>query len=642
MAERRKKKEYKRPEEKSRVQLGEAITITREQHRDLVEYISDRLHFGNEGRTELVDRFREIDKALAGYLVPSREDRERMKDNRTRGDLKPTDTILQLAMVQLDEELTYLMSVFCPDGTFYSAVAEKDKQAIANAFAALMNKHAEKGQYYREYLKAMLNMLKFDLGGFFTEWREIYGNRISDSGGQAVYEYDVVWQGNFIESIDVYNFIWDRSVPVVKLPMEGEFFGLVSMETKFSLKKLKQQGRIWDLERAINCQQSSVGTSYYEAKPRVRVDITDGTAVSDQTDWFAVLSAGKYKTVGDGYEVVRFYTHIVPKDFGLSTSGDMEIWEFYLINGNEIVGARKMKNAHGMLPCAIGMPLEDDLGIQGKSNAEILLPLQRYGSYLLNVHQRGARRALYGQTFYDSLAFEPNAGSTEEAGFIPVKLSGTDRDIRKHIFQTQFNPGTVSAMQDLQRVYELMQVLLPTNVTQQVANLERATLYQAAATVQGSNRRSHKMAKLIHAQCMTIMNHQLMYNILEFQPLIQILDPQSGQLVDVNPAQFRDTQIEFTISDGLKGIDRLMVVEQLKEIINMLLQRPDITQRVDMMALINHWASLLGERTDLNQFKVSHPLDGLPMDQKNMAYQLLQDAAVRNNQLPAGQQAGAT
>jgi len=42
------------------------------------------------------------------------------------------------------------------------------------------------------------------------------------------------------------------------------------------------------------------------------------------------------------------------------------------------------------------------------------------------------------------------------------------------------------------------------------------------------------------------------------------------------------------------------------------------------MAFLDHLTSLMGDKTDLSQFKIRSEIDQLPPDQKKLAFQLLQ------------------
>ena len=172
----------------------------------------------------------------------------------------------------------------------------------------------------------------------------------------------VTFAGNKVSSLDMYNFIYDISVPIVELNRRGEFFAVASLETPFRLRRMEKNGEIFDIDNLIKTTPAPEAR-YYRQKPTIRsrdpVDL-------EGTDWTTILSAGINEEVKMGFERVEYYGWIVPKDFGLGESPEYQIWRFTLINGVRIAAAEFLNNAHGFLPCAMGRPWEDDFETQQK------------------------------------------------------------------------------------------------------------------------------------------------------------------------------------------------------------------------------------------------------------------------------------
>ena len=602
------------------IRIASDITISEKQHVALVKHINDRLLFGDELRKTQVDRYELIDKEIAGFIRLDAEDLEREKDNVLGKGPNVTDVVLPLTISQLDEAVTFLLSVIAPDDGMYSAIAVKEKQKVAKGFATLMNKNAKIFGHYRNIARGLFEMMKYNFGGFLVEWRTIHGNKISsDIDGSAKVERDVVFAGNAVEVLDVYNFIYDISVAPVDIPTKGEFFAMVDIITPFQMRKMASEDEIFGIDRFIN--NNAMVPKWYQTRPEVFIDHSGRAGVSGRTNWIEILSAGVSQDVRVGLEKIDYYGWLNPKEFGLSSVDEFQIWRITLASDKFIVAAEHLNNAHGRLPVAIAAPWEDGFETQTKSYAEHLFPYQRFASFQLNIHQRSSRKKLYGVTIYNQRIIPNLADSDMQSSKIPFLPPGQDFDIRKAIFQFNDGPDTQNTLTDIAAMGDLMQQILPTDILKQVASLERATKYQAAATVQGANRRNLKIAKVINDQCFEGVRHMQMYNIFQFQDVIEILG-ETGELEEINPAEFREAQLEFDIADGLKGIDRLSIVEGIKEVINMLLQSQIAQEKVDILGIIDWWTSLLGEKTDFNQFRLQDSLDQLPPDQRQIAAQL--------------------
>jgi len=355
------------------------------------------------------------------------------------------------------------------------------------------------------------------------------------------------------------------------------------------------------------------------------------------TDWVSILNAGTRSGVDNIHELLHFYGWIDPKDFGLPRTDNnlLEIWRFSVFNQEKVVAGDRLSNMHGMLPITVSQPNRDTLGLATRSIGEQLLPLQRFASHQINVHQRASRKKLYGVTYYNSRrisALKNQPQEDLEAARIPVDMQAMDDDIRKHIFHQNDAPETRQTMEDVENIINLMQRMLPTQIQNLVASLDRATQYQSAAVVQGSNRRNHKYAKVIDSQCMTPARDMMHSNVLEFQEAMDIIDRNTGKPVQVRPNQFRAEKIEFAISDGLKGIDRLLLIEGMKEVISMIVQSNIAVNRFDIVKIVDYWTSLLGDRADFTQFRITDILDTLEPEQREIAAALYQMFIQRQQQ----------
>jgi len=606
------------------IQVNDTLSINAQQQVDLMAHLTERLDSAALMRARSLETYRYIDREYYGYLLRDADDQQRARDNARGVGIKPTDEKLSMIFAQLDEAQTYLLSVLAPDEAMYGAIAPADQQQVADGFASLMNRHAEYFSHYNNYAMFLLDALKYNIGAFGINWMAQRGQTlVSDAAGRPVAQDVIVQDGNEVVAHDPYNMLLDPSIEPIKMPTLGEFFANIELQTKFRLTKMRDDGELFNIEAFTD---TSPTMKYFESHPDIRSDAAGGQV---NTNWVDVLMArsGTNNNSATGYEVIPCFFWIKPKQFGLGDSDNYEIWRFVLGSNTHILSAQHQENAHGLLPINITVPFQDHFSWQTKSAAERLIPHQRFASFTMNTHQRAVRKKLYGLTIFDQSVIPlMDQDDTDMAGGkIPANTNGVDVDLRKKIIQFNDGPDTTNTLQNIEIMDGIMQNVLPTNILKQVAGLDRATQYQAAATVQGANRRNLKIAKIINSQAMDSGRLMQMYNILQFQQQMEILDEQ-GNLTQIDPKQFRDTKIEFTIADGLKGLDRLALQINMKEIIAMVLQSQQASAQTDVMKLINYLSTLFGDFTDFNQFKIESPIDALPPEQRNLAFQLLQAA----------------
>lgn len=608
--------------EKQKLRIAGDIEISQTQHQALLKHINDRLEFSKRVRDPLADRFEIIDRELAGYIQLDEQDKKREQDNIEGKGPAITDQVIPLVITQLVECVTYVISVVAPDSGMYTAISRADQQDLAKGFARHMNKNAQTFGHFRNLCKGVLDMLKYNFGGFTVEWKQVYGNalEVDETSGTVTPEQKLVHEGNELTAIDPYNFFYDPSVKLVELPMKGEYFATTELKTPFTLERMEKQGEIFGYKELGITVDTLPEVRYYRQLPDVFIDHSGrGAGIPD---FMKILSLGATQGKLGGVEVTDFYGHIIPKDFGLSESEEYEIWRFTLISDKRIVAATHLTNAHAMLPCTMGRPWEDGFENGSKAISELLMPYQRFASFQLNIHTRAARKKLYGVTIYNSrvINFE---GSDPVAATIPSRPVDPNFDMRKAIQQFNDAPNTDNTLRDVSAMDDLMQRILPTDILRQVTSLERATQYQAASVVQGANRRNWLIAKLIDDQALKHNRTMQLYNVFQFQATIIIID-ENGKVVTVNPAEFRRAEIEFDIADGLKGIDKLQIVESMRDIVNMVLQSKQANQEIDIVRVIDYFTSLLGDKTDFTQFRHPTPFDALSPEEKQLAFQLLQ------------------
>ena len=608
-------------------QLNADLKLKPKQHEKLLDYILERVDTAHEFHSAMTDKFEAIDKEVAGYIRLTEEEKRNKKDTEAGRGPKPYTTSLQLTRTQLDEACTYIMNVFFPEEGPYTAIAEVEKQDVAKSLSTLMNKHSDGFKHYRTVNKAVFDGLKYNVGCWLTHWREIRGTVMENDAAHQPQrkENQVVLEGNELGYLNPYNTLFDPSIHPVDVATDGEFFGFVELLTDFHAKRAEANGLLYNLKALKTNTQGA--KKYWTEMPDIVGDAIKGTSYS--TNWVSILTGNggpaMTKLSASSREFLTVFIWLPEKELNLSEAETYAIWRVVIADGKVIAAADKMDNAHGMLPCSVLMPWDDAFGSQTQGFAEILLPYQRFASFQMNMAQLAARKDLYGITVYNENVIPGLANADMIAGTVPFSGAIDGTDISKIVQQLSNKSTTQPTMQDVENMEALMQKMLPTNLTQQVASLERATQYQAAATVQSGNRRNLKIAKMIDIQAFEPSRRMQLYNIMEFQEAVSVLTP-DGQSVEIKPSNLRDTDFIFNIGAGLRGIDKLLIIEGLKDVLFAIIQNPQASQKVDIVKLLDYITSLMGDYTDISQFVFQNEFDALTPEQKQIAMQLLQQA----------------
>lgn len=551
----------------------------------------------------------------------SDEDKKRQRLKDKTGEAQAQTLNLPVSFIHLDDMMTYYAQTFAPTrGMFHHTSDPSDKDA-SNQIITLMNNHAIYAGYYRQILLGMFSLLKYNKGGFHVYWGKDSGPKMNIDGDDNVSFEDVIrWQGNRLESLDMYNLLTDRSVELCKVHSDGEFSGVAMMKSHYWLQKKASEGVYFNVEKVLSDTNNETQAHKYYRSPPIEADMNaDDSKGESQEDWASVLAgvdSGTY--VGEGYELVEVYIKLNPTEFGLidgtaqqkRARNRYETWRFTIVNDAYIIEARHMNNVHGHLPHYLGLMNDDAMAESQKSTAEILSPLQEFSSFLLNLHIKANRRNLHGITYYDPTMLDMNEiPDGEVSARVPVKPAARGKDIRSYLHTDSKILDTKQTLGDLDGIMGIINQFFPTqSLPSQIASIDRAVDSQVAAVQHGSNRRQQKSARLIDEVVFRPMRFCMFYNILQYMTQTEkVTDYYTNKEVEINLEEIRNTELPFIIRQGLKAIDRQAVAGNLQDVIFALIQAPQAAQGIDLLGLIDYWTSMLDMDIDMNQFKLEVP-----------------------------------
>lgn len=584
-------------------------------HERLLEYCRQRLLVGAGSRDTRVRRYAQIDRDVNAFMQLDEEDRVRQAKHERDGSPLPTKMSLPLTWVHIDDMMTYYAQTFAPNRGMFYHTAKPGETNEASQLVAIMNNHAVYGSYYRHLLRAIFNLLKYNVGGVIANWATDYGPKIAMTpDGQVGVAPVPIFSGNKITAIDMYNFLYDESVEPSMLHKDGEWCALVEMKSHYWLKRKCLEEVYYNCEELFDGQHIGRNQYYKDPPVEARMD-TEGTVTSGgKVNWYSWMAGGSTQyTMNNGFELVTMYLKLNPNDFGLvpgnkearATRNKYEIWRITIANDEKIIQCQQMNNIHDYLPAFLGVLNDDFMREAAKSSAEILNPLQQFSSFLLNVHVQGSRKNLYGTTFYDpSRIGYDDVPEGEVAARVPIKPQGYGQDIRTMVYHDSHNLDTKQTLEDLQGMMEIINMFFPTqSLPSQIAGIDRAVDSQVAAVQQGSNRRQHKGARLIDDTMMRPMRYALYYNIVQYQQDGEsIADYFNGTPVEIDLSKLRDVSLVTLIGQGLKSLDRQQVATQMQQIIFALIQAPQTAQGIDLLKMLDYWTSMMDIDTNMEQF----------------------------------------
>lgn len=588
-------------------------------HNRLLEYLKQRLVLGKEGRDARISRYAQIDRDVAAFLQLDDEDRKRQIAHARTGKAQATQMSLPLMFVHLDDMMTFYAQTFAPNrGMFYHTARPEDGED-ATQLVTIMNSHATYGGFYRQLLRSLWAIHKYNHGGIINEWTTEYGPSIElTETGESQIGQTVVFAGNQIEAIDMYNCFYDPSVELADLHKEGEFFATAKMRSHYWLKARCLEGLYFNCQDILDGENTGSEAAYYRDPP-VESHLADDESRARSFSWYSFLSGTNSMMLNGAFELVTIYVRINPNDFDLikgtaaqkSQRNRYEVWRFTILNNERVIETRYMNNMHGHLPAYFGVINDDFMKESAKSVAEILNPLQQFSSFLLNTHVLANRKNLYGTVYYDPMCIDlEKVPEGEVAARIPIKPPGYGKDIRQMVQHDTNLLDTRQTLQDMEGMFGVVDRFFPTqSLPGQIAGIDRAVDSQVAAVMQGANRRQHKGARLIDDTMLRPMRFGMYYNIVQYQKDgAQVADFYTGSTITVNLEKLRGTNMMLIIGQGLKALDRQAIQNQMREIIFAMIQAPAVAQGVDILGLMDAWTNMMDLEMNLKQFEIKQPV----------------------------------
>lgn len=607
----------------------------------LVDHVNARIMLAKGHRDRLNKTYVAIDNQLFAQPHPKRnagnddEDTQarRLADLEAGKDVKPVDRNYGITQAQLSDVETYLLNLFAPDMTLFEGIASESSQTKSLAVANELNNEGIQAQHYTELFKFVRSALRYNFAMMCVDWVEKTGTVfVPGPGGQVQRTQGTVWEGNVLKTLDPYNSFYDLSVSPTMLARDGEYFGWVELISGFQAKRMENEKHLFWTSRFSDAYSPGAQSSdyMYYTKPPHLAHITEDAAV----DWPSLIGGiadPKIKDSVPSLEAVHFIGWFDPEMFGTSkptesVAGTLELWHLIVIGGKYLAYAERMNDTQGLLPVVASVPVPDITQRRLPSLAESLIPPGQYGSFLFNYSAQAARKALGGIILYDQerLPFGELPQGDLVNRHIAIRTSSSAPNVDSAFKQINDAPELSAVPTQLSAIYDLMQRVAPTDFVKQMTDLERATRFQAASVAQGGSRRNLMLARLIYVQAISPLSMMMAKNVLMHKAQITYIEPTTKEKVTVPTASLLDAGIEYTIGTGIRGLDRLILIDTYKELFAMILQSPQANQRIDLVRLLNYLSSLSGDAANLSQFELTDEQFALLMRRQAQAAQAAQ------------------
>jgi hypothetical protein len=559
------------------------------------------------------ERMRDIDLLYMRETDQTAEHQRAKVNNRLGDSTRYQNIVVPIVMPAVEAAVTYQASVFLTGTPIFGVVSNPSNMDAAMQMETVIDDQSTRGGWTREFLKFFRNGFKYNLCALEVNWARrvtaAFETDLSFSLTQARPK-EVIWEGNTIRNMDMYNVIFDSRVAPCDMHTKGEFSGYTEVMSRIALKQFIQELPDKLVDNIIPAFESGLGfsgisetgshASYYI--PSLNPEALLEKNSRNTTNWLAWADlAGadqkiKYK---DMYEVTTLYARILPSDFGLRVPAPNtpQVWKFIYVNHQVLLYAERQTNAHGMLPMLFSQPLEDGLEYQTKPLAQNVAPIQSITSAMWNSVIAARRRAISDRGIYDpSRITEAHINNPNPAAKIPVRPAAYGKPMQDAYYPIPFRDDQSGIlMQETQTLVQMGNMITGQNQVRQGQFVKgNKTLHEFESVMSNANGRDQVTSILLEAQLFTPLKEILKLNILQYQGGVSLFNRTSEQEVTIDPVQLRKAVLEFKISDGLTPSDKLINADVLQTAMQVIGSTPSIAAGYNLAPMFSYFIKTQG------------------------------------------------
>lgn len=559
-----------------------------------------------------------------------------------------------VVMPQIESAVAYQTGVYLSNHPIFRVVSTPQNQSAATQFETVLANHSLRWGWARELIKVFRNGFKHNFGPTFVRWVRQPNSTIttstdSNTAGLGTLQRSFI-SGNRITAIDPYNCFLDMTVNPAKYHEEGEAFGWNEVMSRIQLKQFVttlDATRTSNLREAYECGladsfgESDSVRSYYVPQINRALGISN---LLDGVNWLNYAGLQEHKNGSrrinyrNRYLVTHFVCRALPSDFGRD-GNTPAIFYGIIVNWKHVIYVEQMASVNDNLPVFIMTPNDDGLGYQTQSMLDTALPFQDMSSSLWNITLESKRRQVFDRLLYNpSYIKKEHIDPASSVARIPLQNASQFRgdDIGKAIFQIPYrddNSGVNLQMSEM--ISQMADVASGQNkVDRGQFQKGNKTAVEFNTTMTNSNARQQLTSIGIEHQYMTPVKETVKSNLLLNQEAGTQLNRSDRTEVQIDPAQMRKAILEFTLTDGVLPVEKLLNPDMLMVFMQTAQAMPVAMTEYDVLGMFIYWAKLKGASW-LDDFKRN------PQQQQQFLQMYQQTAAAGQPPAPALQTPGA-
>jgi hypothetical protein len=589
------------------------LLLTPDAQSGIVEFHSQAIQLSDK-LWNLRYQFESADKAYMREMDNTTQQQRAVLSNAYGDPTKFQNITVPVVLPQVEGAVVYQSSVFLTGHPLFGVVASPEFQDEAMQMNSIIEDQQVRGGWVAELMMHFRNGAKYNLAALEVDWsRKVTAEFETDlAAANGVKAKNVIWEGNKIKNLDLYNTFWDTRVDPLDVPEKGEFAGYTELMSRVALKTfLNSLPHNTNVKEAFESGVGGTGNKYYTPSLNPNAFANDKTLGGGTMDWMAWVNAAKSEVkieYKDMYEVSTMYARIIPSDFKIRvpSAGTPQVWKFIIVNHSVVVYAERQTNAHGLIPILFSQPNADGLGHQTKSLAENVKPFQAIASAMWNSVIAARRRAISDRGIYDPSKIDAKHINSEAPNAkIPVRPSAYGQPVNSAYYSIPFKDDQSGVlMQESQSIIQMANLVSGQNQVRQGQFVKGNKTRQEFDTVMGNaNGRDQITAMLYESQLFTPLKEILKLNNLQYQGGTSIYNREEGRVVEIDPIKLRRAILAFKMSDGLLPTDKLINGDTFGQALQALSSSPQLGSEYNMGPAFSYLMKTQG--VDLRPFEKS-------------------------------------
>lgn len=308
--------------------------------------------------------------------------------------------------------------------------------------------------------------------------------------------------------------------------------------------------------------------------------------------------------------IQELWIRLIPSDYGLSDSDEVEMWVLTLANQNKIIRAEPSPYSHDRFPFVVGLYLSDAHSNDPVGLVELLMPLQDICSWLINSHIENVKKVLNEVFIFDPSRIDPRDMEMWEPGMrIPLRPEAYGTPVTDAIFQVPVQLYTSQHLNTLEIILDYMQRLSGAgDILMGMFPATKRSATETAHVAQMGVNRMQALAQNLSASAIipwAEMQLALLQQFLRREVYIRVLGmpatmKMSEAVIKVSPQDIQGRYF-FPLHDGTAPLDPQKNADLWLQLFELIGRVPSLSERFDIVEIFRYMVAAMGVR-NIDQF----------------------------------------